>query len=105
VVRCLVEIEHVEDTGYLVEIVLSLAEALFQFDAVQNQRDLYPFGVPVRAIRRGGDVQLVNVLLDNISTYTDKPSERCYSRCPHSVFDAAMKFWLVVQYGSYFRYI
>jgi len=29
VVRCLVEIEHVEDTGYLVEIVLSLAEALF----------------------------------------------------------------------------
>jgi hypothetical protein len=36
VVRRLIEIKYGEDTGHLVEVVFSFAEALLQFDAVQN---------------------------------------------------------------------
>ena len=68
VVRCLVEFEHGENAGHLVEVVLRLTETLLQFDAEQNQRDLYLFSVPVRAIRRGGYVWLVNVLFGKAST-------------------------------------
>jgi len=50
----LIEVEDGEDTGHLVEIILSLAEALFQFDTKQDQRDLRPLGVPAHALRRGG---------------------------------------------------
>jgi len=49
VVRCLVEFEHGEDTGHLVERVFSLTAALFQFDAVRTQDDLHPLDVPARA--------------------------------------------------------
>ena len=78
VVRCLVETEHAEDPGHLVEIVLSLTEALFEFDGVQNQRDLHPLGVPARAVRRDGYVRLVNALFGDFPTHPGKPSERCH---------------------------
>jgi hypothetical protein len=67
-VRCLIEVKHSEDTGHLVEIILSLAETLLEFDAEENQRDLHPLGVPVRAVRRGGYVRVVSMPFDKIST-------------------------------------
>ncbi|EMA70383.1 hypothetical protein C468_00075 [Halorubrum kocurii JCM 14978] len=56
-------LKHGEDAGHLVEVVLGLTETLLQFDAVKNQRDLHPLGVPVCAIRRGGYVRILNILL------------------------------------------
>jgi len=35
-VRCLVEIEYSKNTGYLVELVFRLTEALFQSDTIEN---------------------------------------------------------------------
>ena len=49
VVWCVVEIKHSKNTGHLVEVVLGFTETLFEFDTVQDQRELSPLGVPVRA--------------------------------------------------------
>ena len=62
--------------GHLVEVVFSLTETLFELNAVQNQRDLYPLGVPVRAVRRGGYIRVINVLSGKVSTHPRQPSER-----------------------------
>ena len=78
--RCQSEsvIKHGENAGHLVKIVFRLAETLFELDLVQNLRNLYPLGVPVRAVRRGGYVRIVNVLFGKISAHPRQPSERCY---------------------------
>jgi hypothetical protein len=39
---CLVKIEYSENTRHLVEVFFRLAETLFQFDTVENQRNLHP---------------------------------------------------------------
>jgi hypothetical protein len=76
VVWCVVEIKHSENTGYLVEVVFGLTETLLKFDTVQDQRDLYPLGVPIRAARRGGHVRIISVLFGKVSTHPSEPSER-----------------------------
>ena len=78
VVWRLVKYKYGKDTGHLDEVVFSLTETLLQFDTVQNQRDLYPLGVPVRAIRRGGYVRIVYVLFGKVPTHPCVPSERCH---------------------------
>jgi len=76
VVRCIVEIKHGENARHLVEIVFSLTKTLFEFDAVQGQRDLYPLGVPVCAVRRGEYVRVINMLFGKVSTHPHNLSER-----------------------------
>jgi hypothetical protein len=39
-----------EDTGHLVEVVFSFTKTLLSLNAEQNNRDLCPLGVPVRAV-------------------------------------------------------
>jgi hypothetical protein len=76
VVRCVVKIKHGEDARHLVEVIFGLTATLFKLDAEQNQCDLRPLGGPVRAIRRGGYVRLINLLFGKVSAHLGKPSER-----------------------------
>ncbi len=72
VLRCFVKSKYGEDAGHLVEGIFRLTETLFELDAVQNQRDLYPLGLPDRAVRSGGYVRVVNLLFGKVSTHPNK---------------------------------
>lgn len=50
-----------------------LTETLLQFNAEQNQHDLYPLSVPVRAVGRGGYVRIThkqNIISKELTTDT-----------------------------------